>query len=146
MFFVLFVIVGSRLVGKKLPLFVAMFGKLCMYYSGVLQVWISRLLITARLRGSVSCILSLSLGRLSVFIFLALGAIWKSVVMFSSFCLCNSFRLPLCFFLFLCYLERDFSIFVVRCVYLCTFLAVFACQSLMFRFLRYVRLAIGYFS
>lgn len=72
MFFVLFA--GSRLVGEELPLFVAMFGKLCMYYSAVLQVSISRLVITARLRRSVSCILSLSVGHLSEFIFPCIGS------------------------------------------------------------------------
>ena len=55
--------------GEELPLFIALFGKLCMYYSAVLQVSISRLVITARLRKSVSYILSLSVGHLSVFIF-----------------------------------------------------------------------------
>ena len=69
MLFVLFIIVGSRLVGEELPLFVALFGKLCMYYSTVLQVSISRLVITARLRRSVSCVLSLSVAHLSIFIF-----------------------------------------------------------------------------
>ena len=62
MFFVLFV--GSRLVGEELPLFVAIFVELCTYYSAVLQVPISRLVITARSRRSVSCILSLSMGHL----------------------------------------------------------------------------------
>ena len=74
MFFVLFVIVGSRLVGEELPLFVALFGKLCMYYSAVLQVSISRVVITARLRRSVSSILFLSVGHLSVLLFLANGS------------------------------------------------------------------------
>ena len=49
MFFVLLVIVGSCLVGEELPFFVALFGKLCMYYWAVLQVSISRLVINARL-------------------------------------------------------------------------------------------------
>ena len=31
-------VVGSRLVGEELPLFVALFGELCMYCSGVLEV------------------------------------------------------------------------------------------------------------
>ena len=74
MFFVLFVIVGSPLAGEELPLFIALFGKLCMYYSAVLQVSISRLVITAQLRKSVSCILSLSVGHLSVFIFPCIGS------------------------------------------------------------------------
>ena len=122
---VLFVIVGSCLVREELPLFVALFGKLCMYYSAVLQVSISHLVITARLQRSVSCILSLSVGHLSFFILLQLGAIWKNVVMFSSFLFMQQFSFTPTL-LFLCYLEHDF-LFFVRCIFLGTFLAVFAC-------------------
>ena len=50
--------------------------------------------------------------------------------MFSSFLFMQRFSFTPIFLLFLCYLERDFLFFVVRCVFLRTFLAVFACQSL----------------
>ena len=66
--------------------------------------------------------------------------------MFSSFLIYATVLVYPYIFIILCYLERDFLFFVVRFVFLRTFLAVFACQSLMFSFLCYVRLAIGYFS
>ena len=67
--------------------------------------------------------------------------------MFSSFLIYATVLVYPYIFIILCYLERDFLFFVVRFVFLRTFLAVFACQSLnMFIFLCYVRLAIGYLS
>ena len=115
MFFVLFIIVGSRLVGEELPLFVALFGKLCMYYSTVLQVSIFRLVITARLRRSVSSILSLSVGHLSVFTFPCkwqlFGRAWWCFLVFY---LCNGSRLPPYFYYF-CVISNVifyFSLFV----------------------------------
>ena len=50
--------------------------------------------------------------------------------MFSSFLFMQRFSFTPIFLLFLCYLERDFLFFVVRCVFLRTFLAVLAFQSL----------------
>ena len=115
MFFVLFVIVGSPLAGEELPLFIALFGKLCMYYSAVLQVSISRLVITAQLRKSVSCILSLSVGHLSVFIFPCIGSYLEDCGdVFYFFKFMQQFWFIPIFLLFLCYLERDFLFFVVR--------------------------------
>ena len=108
MFSVLFVFVVSRLVGEELPLFVALFGKLCMYYLALLQVSISRLVITTQLRRSVSSILSLSVGHLCFYFFLALRGIWTSVMIFSSLLFMQQFSFTPIFLLFLCYLKRDF--------------------------------------
>lgn len=141
----LFVTVGSRLVGEELPLFVAMFGKLCMYCSGVQQVSISLLVITPRLRSSVSCILSLSVGCVSVFICLHWEPFGKAWWCFLVFIYATVFVCPL-YFCYLCPLERDFLLLLFVALVYALLLLCQRVNRFMFCFLRYIRLAIGYFS